>query len=342
MADGGRVQKTIRLGALEADAPNVQAISFFSGCGGLDLGFLGGFDVRRRRYAKHPVDIVAAYDVDARSVQTYRQNIGTHVVAKDLATAKPQLLPVADLVLGGFPCQEFSACGPRKGIDSDRGSLFRVMVDYAKHHRPIAILCENVAGLLTLNKGRDLQTIRDAFQSAGYRCATWEMHAEEYGVPQARHRVFLVFVREDIPNDPVRPLAPKPTPENTVRGAIADLLKPGRSVIPNQGQYFKAAKAGRGHGQGDERSPADAPGYTVRANAKSRVQFHYSRPRRLTIRECARLQTFPDTFIFPHDATTNMFQIGNAVPPVLGHAVASVIVPFVIESRSGLERDKSL
>jgi len=99
---------------------------------------------------------------------------------------------------------------------------------------------------------------------------------------------------------------------------------------PNQDQYFRAKKAGRGHGQGDERTPSDGPGYTVRANAKSRVQFHYSRPRRLTVRESARLQSFPDTFSFPFAATANMRLIGNAVPPVLAHRVAQTLQDFIL------------
>jgi DNA (cytosine-5)-methyltransferase 1 len=100
--------------------------------------------------------------------------------------------------------------------------------------------------------------------------------------------------------------------------------------VKNQSQYFKASKAKRGNGQGDEMSNPDKPAYTVRANAKSRVQFHYSLPRRLTVRECARIQTFPDAFIFPHSATTNIMQIGNAVPPILAYRVAKSIHSFLI------------
>jgi DNA (cytosine-5)-methyltransferase 1 len=99
--------------------------------------------------------------------------------------------------------------------------------------------------------------------------------------------------------------------------------------VPNQSQYFKASKAKKGNGQGDEKSKTGTPSYTIRANAKSRVQFHYYLDRRLTIRECARLQTFPDNFILPHSATTNIMQIGNAVPPMLAHKVALSISNFL-------------
>ena len=113
--------------------------------------------------------------------------------------------------------------------------------------------------------------------------------------------------------------------------AIEDLAQVKDESIGNQSQYFKASKAKKGNGQGDERCKADKPSYTIRANAKSRVQFHYRLKRRLTVRECARLQTFPDDFYFPHSATTNIMQIGNAVPPVLAHRVATSIKNFLSE-----------
>ena len=131
------------------------------------------------------------------------------------------------------------------------------------------------------------------------------------------------------------PIAPPQTfhekTYHTTRWAIEDLESIVDDTVPNQSQYFKASKANRGNGQGDEVSPADAPSYTIRANAKSRVQFHYRLPRRLTVRECARIQTFPDTFVFPHSATTNIMEIGNAVPPVLGNLVATSIQRFLEE-----------
>jgi DNA (cytosine-5)-methyltransferase 1 len=117
--------------------------------------------------------------------------------------------------------------------------------------------------------------------------------------------------------------------KHTIRWAIQDLEDVTDDTVPNQSQYFKASKAKNGNGQGDEVSDPDKPAYTIRAKPQSRVQFHYSLNRRLTIRECARLQTFPDDFVFPHSATTNILQIGNAVPPVMGHLVAKSIAKFL-------------
>lgn len=304
-------------------------MSFFAGCGGLDLGFLGGFTFLGKQFARTCFDVVGAYDADHDAVEAYRINIGSHAHIADLSTCDMATLPAADILLGGFPCQEFSQCGPRRGLESERGRLYLAMVDYAITHRPSIIVGENVAGLMYRDSGRALKTICADFAGIGYMPHIWEFHAEEHGVPQARHRIFLIFVRADLDCTNLRMPAPFET-RITARMALQDLLRSDMRKTPNQDQFFRAKKAGRGHGQGDERTPADGPGYTVRANAKSRVQFHYSRPRRLTVRESARLQSFPDTFRFPFAATANMRLVGNAVPPALAHRVAEALQHFLL------------
>lgn len=111
--------------------------------------------------------------------------------------------------------------------------------------------------------------------------------------------------------------------------AIGDLVNVTDESVPNQSQYFGASRAKKGNGQGDESNKKDLPAYTIRANPKSRVQFHYSLDRRLTVRECARIQTFPDNFKFIHAKTTSISQIGNAVPPMLAYIVAKTIVNYL-------------
>ena len=106
--------------------------------------------------------------------------------------------------------------------------------------------------------------------------------------------------------------------------------------VPNQSQYFVATKATSGGGQGDHKNKKGELAYCIRANAKARIQFHYDLERRLTVRECARIQSFPDEFVFPHSAMNNMTQIGNAVPPVLGWSVAKVIAEFLHNVDAGL------
>jgi DNA (cytosine-5)-methyltransferase 1 len=114
----------------------------------------------------------------------------------------------------------------------------------------------------------------------------------------------------------------------TIDEAIDDLIAVTDEAVPNQSQYFVATKATAGAGQGDQTSERGKIGYAVRANAKARIHFHYELERRLTVRELARLQSFPDEFIFPFSAGANVMQIGNAVPPIVGHAVMKSIADY--------------
>lgn len=308
-------------------------VSFFCGCGGLDLGFRGDFTYRGMEIPRTRFSILKAYDNNLQAVQTYNQNIGSSASVMDLSDFDVGTIPPARVLIGGFPCQDFATCGPRRGLSSTRGRLYLAMIKYADRYNPEVVVGENVPGLENIKNGKILQKIVSDLSNAGdcgYRVEVWKMYAPNYGIPQSRTRLIIIGVRDDLKGFPIAP--PQTFHEktyHTTRWAIEDLESIVDDTVPNQSQYFKASKANRGNGQGDEVSPADAPSYTIRANAKSRVQFHYRLPRRLTVRECARIQTFPDTFVFPHSATTNIMEIGNAVPPVLGNLVATSIQSFL-------------
>jgi DNA (cytosine-5)-methyltransferase 1 len=140
---------------------------------------------------------------------------------------------------------------------------------------------------------------------------------------------------------PKMPVARFMNSHRTIEWAIEDLSTVCDDSIPNQNQFFLASRAKKGNGQGDEINRRDEPSYCIRANPKSRVQFHYALPRRLTVRECARLQTFPDDFRFFHSTTSNISQIGNAVPPILAHQVAKSISRFMRDVESADARNRS-
>ena len=313
----------------------ITTVSFFCGAGGMDRGFIGGFEYKGRRYEPLPFNILAAYDNNDKAIETYKQNISPHAVSADLSTLRPEHLPKAELLLGGFPCQDFSSCGPRKGLGSERGRLYRALVDYMDHHKPKMVIGENVSHILRMDKGAILERIKSDIREVGYRVELWNLNAADYGVPQARKRVIIVCLREDIDGD-VPPLLPTNTvgTYHTAKWALEDLKGISDEGVPNQSQYFKANRAKKSNGQGDETCDPNKPAYTIRANARSRVQFHYSLPRRLTVRECARLQTFPDDFVFPHSATSNIMQIGNAVPPVLAHQIAKRVQEYLRPSKA--------
>lgn len=305
-------------------------VSFFCGCGGLDLGFTGGFNYKSKAIPKLPFKIVSAYDNDPKCVETYKKNISDDVEIKDLTRFSPQSIPAAEVIIGGFPCQDFSISGPRKGLNSERGKLYKALIKYINHHSPKIVVGENVPGLANIENGKVLEVIKKDIEKAGYNVEVWTMYGPNFGLPQRRTRLFIVGVRDDLPGFPLQPRTSHlELKHRSTRWAIEDLELIESESIPNQSQYFKASRAKRGNGQGDEVTPAELPSYTIRANAKSRVQFHYKLDRRLTVRECARLQGFPDSFVFPHSATTNIMQIGNAVPPILGNVVAKSLAKYL-------------
>lgn len=311
--------------------PRYSIVSLFAGCGGLDLGIRGGFKYKGEWYKKNPFDIIRAYDFDEKCLETYQINIGNHIEKADLAKKAAKEMPKADILMGGFPCQDFSSCGPKAGLESHRGKLYRVLVRYMEQHQPKIVIGENVPNLARMQNGAIMKTILKDFEGAGYNFNVWHLYAPDYGIPQTRTRLFFIGVRKDLQCFPKRPPEALPETHRSIQWAIDDLKKISDEQIPNQSQYFLASKAKNGNGQGDEKSRPDEPAYTIRANAKSRIQFHYSLGRRLTVRECARLQTFPDNFIFPHSATTNIMQIGNAVPPILAHHVAGSVAQCLEE-----------
>lgn len=310
-------------------------ISYFCGCGGLDLGFRGGFNYHDENYPKLPFNMLEAYDSEPRCIETYNDYFGEgHAFVKDLASVKPSDVPKAEILIGGFPCQEFSSCGPLGGLESERGKLYQTLIAYMNEHKPKIVVGENVINLERMEKGFVLKTIENDLSAAGYTVKVWKMFAPDYGVPQRRTRLIIMCVRNDLFEKYGFPKEPEPyfkDKHRSIEWAIGDLVHIEDNSIPNQGDYFGASKAKKGNGQGDESNQKDKPAYTIRANPKSRVQFHYSLDRRLTVRECARIQTFPDDFIFKFSKTVNISQIGNAVPPIMAYLVAQSVEKYLNE-----------
>jgi len=307
-------------------------VSYFCGCGGLDLGFRGGFIFHGEKYSKLPFNIEIAYDKEPHCVETYNGYFGEHAKSVDLSTIDVKSLPKANVLIGGFPCQEFSSCGPLGGINSERGRLYMALIAYMNEHHPAIVVGENVINLARMDDGKVLKTITTDLSNAGYEVQVWDMFAPDYGVPQRRKRLFFICVRKNLFERygfPKKPIAGFVNNHRSIEWAIGDLVNITDDTVPNQDQFFGASRAKKGNGQGDESNMKDKPAYTIRANPKSRVQFHYSLDRRLTVRECARIQTFPDDFKFPHAKTRSVSQIGNAVPPILAFLIAKSIATFL-------------
>ena len=308
-------------------------VSMFSGCGGLDLAFTGGFEVLNKRYPVLPFDILVAYDFLQDAVECHKLNLGDYARKTDLTELPVSEMPAADVLIGGFPCQDFSSSGPKTGFDGKRGKLYLTLADYMRFHRPKIVVGENVPHLASLHDGAYLTAIVKDFEREGYHFDVWNLYAPDYGVPQSRRRLFFIGVRDDLPGFPVKP---SPVSRHiTIGEALSDLEAVSDETVPNQSQWFVSTKATSGGGQGDHKNDPRKVAYCIRANARGRIQFHHNLDRRLTVRECARIQTFPDQFVFPFTTQRNLTLIGNAVPPTLGYHVAVSVKAYLAAIETG-------
>ncbi len=318
------------------NAENWKVVSLFSGCGGLDLSFLGGFEYLKKTFKKLPFDIISAADNLPDAVECYRLNLGNHCREADLTTLPITELPSSDILIGGFPCQDFSSSGPKTGFDGRRGQLYKVLVEYMKLYQPKLVVAENVPYLARLHNGKYLNAILKDFEDQGYHFDVWEMYAPDYGLSQSRRRLFLVGVRNDLEGFPVKPIPLCKNNHTPIETALLDLEAITDESMPNQSQFFVSSRASSGGGQGDHTNQTGKVAYCIRANSRGRIQFHYNLARRLTVRECARLQSFPDEFVFPFTTQRNLTLIGNAVPPILGYQVAESVARYLsaVENRN--------
>lgn len=304
--------------------------SLFSGCGGLDLGFTGGFDFLGTLYPEQPFDIVWANEINVEACKTYRQNLG-EIMQGDVYEVMETLPEHVDVVIGGFPCQDISINGKMQGIKGKRSSLYTAIVEAVKRTSPKAFVAENVGSLLLKSNSESFKKIVEDFGALGYKLNVQRYDSSKYGVPQTRDRVFIVGVRKDLAYH-----APEPTTADfpiTAKQAIDDLRD--REWDPATAHIWSKAK--RSGEQGNRHLVADRPGYTIRAECHGNIQYHYDLPRRISMREAARIQSFPDSFQFVSGLRETERQIGNAVPPVLAWQIAR----SVAMSLGGLAQDES-
>ena len=304
----------------------ISVISLFSGCGGMDLGFSGGFEFLGKDYSQTPFEIIWANDLNSAACRTYKKNIGEHIVEGDIWKMMDEIPLEADVVIGGFPCQDISINGKGLGIEGKRSGLYRAMVEVVSRIRPKIFVAENVKGLLMKHNEKSLQQILTDFRALGYDVTYQLYNAADYGVPQTRERVFIVGTRSDI-NKFIPPI-PVSDEHITSQEAIGDLEAIGLDESFNHIWSF----ANKSSDQGNRKLKADRPGYTIRAECHGNIQFHYALPRRISMREAARFQSFPDNFIFDSKLRETERQVGNAVPPVLAWHMANAVLDTLLSS----------
>lgn len=296
----------------------MKVISLFSGCGGLDLGFIkAGFEV------------VWANDFDKEAVQSYRFNIGKHIVHDSIYNINTDIIPNADILIGGFPCLGFTvAKGKSRQVDCDYNQLFQEYARVLEAKHPKYFLVENVTGIKSGKAFSDFfhNTILKTFSNTGrgYKIKYETLISSDFGVPQNRKRVIIIGVREDV-NDEIK--FPTVQIENrlTLKDAIYDLpLEHDLSIANHVGTKHKVKINGYvGNRQLDWNKPS--PTITGRGSRTGGavIHPHPNRHRRLTVRECARIQSFPDDFIFSGSNGACFAQIGNAVPPIMSFFIAN-------------------
>lgn len=286
-----------------------------------------------------------ANDYDSSTCETYRRNICPNdrdsVICGDVRQLDIEPLGEIDAFAFGFPCNDFSVVGEQKGFDGVFGPLYSYGVKVLKKYQPLWFLAENVGGLKSANEGKAFDKIKNDLIDAGYRIYPNLYKFEEYGVPQARHRMIIVGIRKDLPYEfkipstepykdcditcktalevPPIPLDATNNEETKQSAVVVERLKhikPGQNAftadLPKELQLnVKGAKISQIYKRLDPTKPA----YTVTGSGGGGTHiYHYEEPRALTNRERARLQTFPDEYIFEGSKESVRKQIGMAVP----------------------------
>lgn len=320
----------------------MNVVSFFAGAGGLDLGFENaGFDV------------IWANEYDKSIWDTYRHNHEhTTLDTRSITDIRSEEVPDCDGIIGGPPCQSWSEAGALRGIRDARGQLFFEFMRILADKRPKFFLAENVSGMMLPSNIRALQNIIELFEECGYLLSFTNVNASDYGIPQDRKRVFFVGYRKDLE---MRFEFPKPTTVEkkvTLDAAIGDLAKSAIPAIGNNRSNGNKCRVPNHEYMVGGFSPIymsrnrvrswDEVSFTIQAGGRH-APLHPQAPkmrfiepnvrrfvegkerlyRRLSVRECARIQTFPDDFNFIYGHIADGYKmIGNAVPVLLAKQIA--------------------
>lgn len=321
----------------------MKVVSFFSGAGGLDLGFeRAGFD------------IVWANEFDKDIWDTFEINFPNTVLdRRSIVDVSSNEVPDCDGIIGGPPCQSWSEAGKLKGIKDKRGQLFYEFIRILKDKQPKFFLAENVSGMLAKRHSEALENIKSLFQDCGYTLSFKKLNAVDYDVPQDRKRVFFIGYRNDL--EKTFEFPPSTGSKLTLKDAIYDIKDCVQiAKDKNHSNFENCALDNHEHIHGSYSTiymsrnrvrDWDEPSFTIQAGGRH-APIHPQAPkmedvekdkkrfvpgkeslyRRLSVRECARIQTFPDTHKFVYKSVLNGYKmVGNAVPVNLASHLAKKI-----------------
>jgi DNA (cytosine-5)-methyltransferase 1 len=313
-------------------------ISLFSGGGGLDLG---------AHFASFKTLLVS--DIIPAYTETIKANLAHVTVynddAMDLTADKIKRLAKidgdVDLIIAGPPCQAFSIMGKRQSLDDPRGRLTIKYFELVSGLKPKAFLFENVPGLMTVNHGEDFSNLLEFIKSeTGYQLYRTKLNASDFGIPQERERLFIVGFRPDIScesysfpvsatgllSDQLPDKMPSKYALESVDGLPNHVIRVHTDTVRKR--FEAVPQGGRDRGSYSDRLRPDMPSGTVMIGSSAggaRPFIHPYEPRALTVRETARLQSFPDWYVFSGTRTEQYRQVGNAVPPLLAYEILLAI-----------------
>ena len=301
----------------------MKVASLFCGCGGLDYGF-----------HKAGFEIVWANDFDKYAVETYNANFSNKAICADINEIDINTIPQHDVLIGGFPCQPFSMMGKENGFNDRRGTLFFKVIEIIENQKkrgqqPRIVVLENVRNLLTHDRGKTFKIIKETLEKYGYNVFSSQLNSADFGVPQTRNRVFLVCLMDDVDYH-------FPTGEN-LNIFLQDILE--HNV---EDKYFlseKILKTILSNGTGGYYAKSEIDLKVARPLTATMAKMHRACQdnyvtqskgiRRLTPRECARLQGFPDEFKIVVSDAQAYKQFGNAVTVNVSYAIAKSILEQV-------------
>ena len=303
---------------------------------------LGGFRLALESYG---AKCVFSSDIDKYVSETYEENFGTNPIS-DITKIDEKDIPSHDILCAGFPCQAFSISGKQRGFEDTRGTLFRDVVRIAKYHQPELLLLENVKNLQKHDNGKTFNVIKENIEKIGYNMYFKVLNASNYGVPQARERIYMVCIRKDLDNKNYKfPLPLKETKcvndillndDNKTKKYIIHkpyILKEEEQQLKMFDVYTKPKRIGTVNkgGQGDRIYDTFGQAITLSAEgggtgSKTGLYFIDNEVRKLHPRECARLMGYPETYIINKSDNQAQKQFGNSVVvDVLQYIVKSVI-----------------
>ena len=293
--------------------------SLCSGCGGLDLGFIqAGFEV------------VWANDVDKYAVEAYKANIGEHIVLGDINDIDIKMIPKHDILIAGFPCQPFSIMGKEKGFEDHRGSLFFKICEIIDEHEPQIVVLENVGRLLTHKSGTTFKTVENELSKRGYKVNKKILNSCDFGVPQKRKRIFIICFKDKsieykYPNPITLDKTLKDVLENNVNEKyyLSERIK--KTILSNgSGGYYSKPEVDL-----DIARPLCATMAKMHRAGQDNYVTTELGLRRLTPRECGRLQGFSESFQIVVSDCQAYKQFGNAVTVPVSYEVAKSIMECV-------------